>query len=125
MNCPFCGYDKIQPNFKYCPRCCKALKGEKIVKEEILNEYVKETIEPKPIRDIRESFLFSHDELRGMIEPERDKIDDNAKLEELRHRLDCEMGYIKPERDKIDDNAKLEELHRILEKLNNIDKDKQ
>ena len=96
MKCPFCGYDKIQPNFNFCPRCCKVLKGEKIIKEETLNEYVKETIEPKPITDICKSLLSSHNyELMGLIMPKRD------------------------------DNEELEKFHRILEKLNNIDKDKQ
>ena len=26
MKCPFCGYDKIQPNFNFCPNCKKSLK---------------------------------------------------------------------------------------------------
>ena len=25
MNCPYCGYDKIQPNFNFCPSCKKPL----------------------------------------------------------------------------------------------------
>lgn len=25
MNCPFCGYDRIQPNFNFCPKCKRAL----------------------------------------------------------------------------------------------------
>lgn len=26
MKCPYCGYDKIQPNFNFCPKCKKSLK---------------------------------------------------------------------------------------------------
>lgn len=25
MNCPYCGYDRIQPNFNFCPKCKRAL----------------------------------------------------------------------------------------------------
>ena len=29
MKCPYCGYDKIQPNFNYCPKCETPLKEQK------------------------------------------------------------------------------------------------
>ena len=25
MKCPYCGYDKIQPNFNFCPKCKRPL----------------------------------------------------------------------------------------------------
>ena len=28
MKCPYCGYDKIQPNFNFCPRCNRSLKEQ-------------------------------------------------------------------------------------------------
>ena len=28
MKCDFCGYDKIQPNFNYCPKCKRSLKEQ-------------------------------------------------------------------------------------------------
>ena len=28
MKCPYCGYDKIQPNFNYCPKCKRPLKEQ-------------------------------------------------------------------------------------------------
>lgn len=29
MKCPYCGYDKIQPNFNFCPKCKRPLKEQK------------------------------------------------------------------------------------------------
>ena len=28
MKCPYCGYDKIQPNFNFCPKCKRSLKEQ-------------------------------------------------------------------------------------------------
>ncbi len=32
MKCPYCGYDKIQPNFNFCPKCKHSLKDQSEVK---------------------------------------------------------------------------------------------
>ena len=33
MKCPYCGYDKIQPNFNYCPKCQRLLKEQNETKK--------------------------------------------------------------------------------------------
>ena len=35
MKCPYCGYDKIQPNFNFCPKCKKSLKEQDLTKNSI------------------------------------------------------------------------------------------
>lgn len=37
MKCPYCGYDKIQPNFNFCPKCKRSLKEQNETKQ--LEEY--------------------------------------------------------------------------------------
>ncbi len=37
MKCPYCGYDKIQPNFNYCPTCKRSLKEQNETKQ--VDEY--------------------------------------------------------------------------------------
>lgn len=40
MKCPYCGYDKIQPNFNYCPKCKHSLKEQNETKQvEEYNEH--------------------------------------------------------------------------------------
>lgn len=40
MKCPYCGYDKIQPNFNFCPRCKRSLKEQNETKQvEEFNEH--------------------------------------------------------------------------------------
>lgn len=40
MKCHYCGYDKIQPNFNYCPKCKRSLKEQNETKQvEEYNEY--------------------------------------------------------------------------------------
>lgn len=38
MKCPYCGYDKIQPNFNFCPKCKKSLKEQSEKKQIIEND---------------------------------------------------------------------------------------
>ena len=33
MKCPYCGYDKIQPNFNFCPKCKRSLKEQNEAKQ--------------------------------------------------------------------------------------------
>lgn len=33
MKCPYCGYDKIQPNFNFCPKCKRSLKERNETKQ--------------------------------------------------------------------------------------------
>ncbi len=33
MECPYCGYDKIQPNFNFCPKCKRSLKEQNKTKQ--------------------------------------------------------------------------------------------
>ena len=33
MKCPYCGYDKIQPNFNFCPKCKRSLKEQNETKQ--------------------------------------------------------------------------------------------
>ena len=33
MKCPYCGYEKIQPNFNYCPKCKRSLKEQNETKQ--------------------------------------------------------------------------------------------
>ena len=41
MKCPYCGYDKIQPNFNYCPKCKRLLKEQNETKQvEEYNEHL-------------------------------------------------------------------------------------
>lgn len=35
MKCPYCGYDKIQPNFNFCPECKRTLKEKREAKQVI------------------------------------------------------------------------------------------
>ena len=40
MKCPYCGYDKIQPNFNFCPKCKRSLKEQNETKQvEEYNEH--------------------------------------------------------------------------------------
>ena len=40
MKCPYCGYDKIQPNFNFCPKCDRSLKEQNETKQvEEYNEH--------------------------------------------------------------------------------------
>ncbi len=40
MKCPYCGYDKIQPNFNFCPKCKRSLKEPNETKQvEEYNEH--------------------------------------------------------------------------------------
>ena len=40
MKCPYCGYDKIQPNFNFCPKCKRSLKESNETKQvEEYNEH--------------------------------------------------------------------------------------
>ena len=38
MKCPYCGYDKIQPNFNFCPQCKRSLKEHNDTKQVVVNE---------------------------------------------------------------------------------------
>ncbi len=38
MKCPYCGYDKIQPNFNFCPTCKHSLKEQNETKQVIKHE---------------------------------------------------------------------------------------
>lgn len=41
MKCPYCGYDKIQPNFNFCPKCKRSLKEQNETKQvEEYNEHL-------------------------------------------------------------------------------------
>ena len=41
MKCPYCGYDKIQPNFNFCPKCKRSLKEQHETKQvEEYNEHL-------------------------------------------------------------------------------------
>ena len=33
MKCPYCGYDKVQPNFNFCPKCKRSLKEQNETKQ--------------------------------------------------------------------------------------------
>ena len=33
MKCPYCGYDKIQPNFNFCPKCKRSLREQNETKQ--------------------------------------------------------------------------------------------
>lgn len=33
MKCPYCGYDKIQPNFNFCPKCKRSLREQNDTKQ--------------------------------------------------------------------------------------------
>lgn len=35
MKCPYCGYDKVQPNFNFCPKCKRSLKEQNETKQVI------------------------------------------------------------------------------------------
>jgi len=39
MKCPHCGYDKIQPNFNFCPKCKRSLKEQSIPPQHVDLEY--------------------------------------------------------------------------------------
>lgn len=39
MKCPHCGYDKIQPNFNFCPKCKRPLKEQSITPQPIDHEH--------------------------------------------------------------------------------------
>ena len=38
MKCPYCGYDKIQPNFNFCPKCKRFLKDQNGTKQVLEQE---------------------------------------------------------------------------------------
>lgn len=38
MKCPYCGYDKIQPNFNFCPKCKRSLKEQNEPKQVVEQE---------------------------------------------------------------------------------------
>ena len=38
MKCPYCGYDKIQPNFNFCPACKRSLKEQNETKQVLQQE---------------------------------------------------------------------------------------
>lgn len=38
MKCPYCGYEKILPNFNYCPKCKRSLKEQNEMKKVLENE---------------------------------------------------------------------------------------
>lgn len=38
MKCPYCGYDKIQPNFNFCPKCKRSLKEQNEAKQVVEQE---------------------------------------------------------------------------------------
>lgn len=41
MKCPYCGYDKVQPNFNFCPKCKRSLKEQSETKQvEEYNEHL-------------------------------------------------------------------------------------